>query len=102
MYLWNQPLKKPSINNFTDFIDQFLNYFDFWRDYFRNTNTKYVVQGILNLVLTRFDMESLMELKESSAIFESLLPYTERHYEHAKELDKASFILDYTLESMQL
>ena len=45
-------------------------------------------------------MESLMELKESSAIFESLLPYTERHYEHAKELDKASFILDYTLESM--
>ncbi|KAI9203824.1 WD40-repeat-containing domain protein [Polychytrium aggregatum] len=67
-----------------------------------NTNTKHsqTSQAILRVVLEKLPQERILGLAKSKEILEALLPYTERHYQHADQLMSGSYLIDYTLHAM--
>ncbi|KAJ3041567.1 Transducin (beta)-like 3 [Rhizophlyctis rosea] len=58
-----------------------------------NTNSKHatVAQCVLNLVLTSFSLDRILDLPKAKEILEGLIPYTERHYGHTNQLVTRSF-----------
>ena len=56
---------------------------------------------MIHLILKSFDLERLLSLSKMKEIVESLIPFTEKYYDHADELRRQSCLLDYTLFSMQ-
>lgn len=69
-----------------------------------NTNSKHslVAQMVLHLILSRFSHESLLKLPRIKEHLQSLLPYTDKHLKRIDRLLQRSYIIDYTLQSMQL
>lgn len=69
-----------------------------------NTNSKHasVSQFVLSAVLKEKGADELLEFTNIKEIIESLLPYTERHYERISQLVQQSLFVTYTWESMKL
>lgn len=80
-------------------IEKFLLHIREW-----NTNSKYslVAQMVLYQILSRFSHESLLKFPRIKEHLQSLLPYTEKHLKRIDKLLQRSYIIDYTLQSMQL
>lgn len=70
----------------------------------RDWNTKAtfapIAQSVLSLMFKSFEPSRLMKLPNAKSIIDALLVYTERHFDHSKELVKQSYLLDYTLSAM--
>jgi len=69
-----------------------------------NTNGRFtrVAQNVLNLVFTYFPNTKLFAAKSFKDTLEGLVPYTERHFTRVNQLMTNSFIVDFTLESMDI
>jgi U3 small nucleolar RNA-associated protein 13 len=83
--------------------DQISTLFSFIRDW--NTNAKYcfVSQSLLHMLFQAFPPSYFTENNKSMrTLLEALIPYTERHFQRAHQLFTNSFIVDYTLQSMDL
>ncbi|KAL1922510.1 uncharacterized protein VTP21DRAFT_10049 [Calcarisporiella thermophila] len=78
-------------------IEKLLEYVRDW-----NTNSKHsrVAQTILYALLHTYSSDQLVEISGFKEMLIAMLPYTERHYKRADELLTASFLVDYTLHSM--
>ncbi|CAG8694343.1 5306_t:CDS:2, partial [Dentiscutata erythropus] len=78
-------------------IEQMLKYIRDW-----NTNAKHfrTAQTILNAILKKFSSEELLEVNGIKELLDGLLPYTERHYQRLDRMITDSFLIDYTLHSM--
>lgn len=78
-------------------IEQILKYIRDW-----NTNAKHfrTAQTILNAILKTFSSEELLEINDIKELLDGLLPYTERHYQRLDRMITDSFLVDYTLHSM--
>lgn len=83
----------------SDQVSTLLSYIKDW-----NTNAKHcsIAQSLLHLLFQSFSPSYFIENKSMKPILEALLPYTERHLQRADQLVTNSFILDYTLQSMDL
>ncbi|KAJ3415807.1 Transducin (beta)-like 3 [Chytridiales sp. JEL 0842] len=78
-------------------LEKFLKYIQDW-----NTNTKYahIAQNLLNLFLASFPSDRLLKLPRIKETIEAFIPYTERHFTHADELLKKSYVIGFTLHRM--
>jgi len=88
------------INNLnTDQLESLLNFICSW-----NTNAKhsFASQTVLSIILKSKSPEELLELSNIKHVVESLLPYTERHYNRVNQLVQQSMFVNYTWESMKL
>eukprot|EP01130_Rhizamoeba_saxonica_P002513 TRINITY_DN12303_c0_g1_i1.p1 TRINITY_DN12303_c0_g1~~TRINITY_DN12303_c0_g1_i1.p1 ORF type:complete len:831 (-),score=173.73 TRINITY_DN12303_c0_g1_i1:122-2614(-) len=88
------------LNNFsTGNIEKCLMYIRDWNTYAKRS---LVSQVILNLILKIYNPTSLTQLPHMKSILRGLIPYTERHSKRIDRLIRQSFILDYTLNEMNL
>ncbi len=80
-------------------LEQCLEYLRDW-----NTNAKHalIAQRCLRALFALWSPQSLLSLPNIKQLLQSSLPYTERHFQRLDRLIQRSFILDYTLQSMQL
>lgn len=80
-------------------LEQCLEYLRDW-----NTNAKHslIAQRCLRALFALWSPQSLLGLPNIKQLLQSSLPYTERHFQRLDRLVQRSFILDYTLQSMQL
>ncbi|VDP98819.1 unnamed protein product [Trichobilharzia regenti] len=62
------------------------------------TRTSMISQCVLNWILTRWTPEELLEWPNFSRTIQSLLPYTNRHYQRICRLEEQLAILDYISE----
>ncbi|CAH8565058.1 unnamed protein product [Heterobilharzia americana] len=62
------------------------------------TRTSMISQCVLNWILTRWTPEELFEWPNFSRVIQSLLPYTNRHYQRICRLEEQLAILDYISE----
>ena len=69
-----------------------------------NTNGRFtrVAQNVLNLVFSSFSNTKLTSSKSFKEILEATIPYTERHFARINQIMTNSFIVDFTLESMDM
>ncbi|TPX45226.1 hypothetical protein SeLEV6574_g03999 [Synchytrium endobioticum] len=72
----------------------------FIRDWNTTNRGARVAQTVLHVVVRCMGVERLLELPKIKEILESLIPYTERHYKNIDVLLTSSYILEYTLASM--
>ncbi|CAG8448620.1 3935_t:CDS:10 [Scutellospora calospora] len=82
-----------------DDLEQLLKYIRDW-----NTNAKHfrTAQTILHVILKTFSSEKLLEINGIKELLDGLLPYTERHYQRLDRMITDSFLVDYTLHSMNI
>ncbi|KAG9304393.1 hypothetical protein G9A89_019955 [Geosiphon pyriformis] len=80
-------------------LKQLLGYIRDW-----NTNAKHLrtAQTILNTILNFYPAAKLSKIKGIKEILDGLIPYSERHFQRLDSLITDSFILDYTLQAMDL
>ncbi|KAI8065236.1 WD40-repeat-containing domain protein [Gongronella butleri] len=80
----------------SEHLEKLLTYIRDW-----NTNAKHanVAQTILHAILSSHPPDQLVELASAKEIVDSLLPYTDRHYQRLDNLITQSYIIDYTLNS---
>jgi U3 small nucleolar RNA-associated protein 13 len=80
-------------------LEQCLEYCRDW-----NTNAKHslIAQRCLRALFALWSPQSLLGLPNIKQLLQASLPYTERHFQRLDRLIQRSFILDYTLQSMQL
>ncbi|ORX60478.1 WD40 repeat-like protein [Hesseltinella vesiculosa] len=78
----------------SEHLEKLLTYIRDW-----NTNAKYanVAQTILHAILSSHPPDQLVGLAQAKEVFDSLLPYTDRHYQRLDDLITQSYIIDYTL-----
>ncbi|KAI9030358.1 WD40-repeat-containing domain protein [Hyaloraphidium curvatum] len=69
-----------------------------------NTNSRHArtAQTVLNAILKFFPPSEISGLSKAKEILDALIPYTERHYQHLGELITRSYLMDFTLQSMEL
>ncbi|KAG0167641.1 U3 small nucleolar RNA-associated protein 13 [Apophysomyces sp. BC1034] len=79
-------------------LEKLLGYIRDW-----NTNAKHsnIAQTILHAILSLHSPDQLVELSNAKELFDSLLPYTDRHYQRIDDLITQSFIVDYTLHTQE-
>lgn len=80
--------------------DQILRLFKKIRDW--NINGKFfeISQKLIVVLLNKFDVNQLIEIPGLMKIIDSIIPYSERHYNRIDELIEQSYILDYTVNEM--
>ena len=81
------------------YLESLLDYLCEWNTNARNSFT---AQSILSIVLRTRGHEELLELPKMKDIIESLLPYTERHYERVNRLVQQSMFVNYSWDCMKL
>jgi len=83
-------------------VPQMETFFRYLRDW--NTNSKHsvIAQRLLKLLFSQFNPNYLVKLPNMKEILEGLIPYTERHFSRLDKLLQRSFLLDYTLQKMEL
>ncbi|KAJ3036388.1 Transducin (beta)-like 3, partial [Rhizophlyctis rosea] len=69
-----------------------------------NTNSKHssTAQSVLFIILQHFSIDKLLEVPKMKEVLDALIPYTERHFQHLTGYVTRSFVVDYTLECMEL
>ncbi|TPX31373.1 hypothetical protein SmJEL517_g05293 [Synchytrium microbalum] len=70
------------------------------RDWNTSNRGSRVAQSVLGVVVRFIPIERVLSLSKIKEILESLIPYTERHYKNMDTLLTSSYILEYTLQSM--
>ncbi|CAI2166110.1 17730_t:CDS:10 [Funneliformis geosporum] len=82
-----------------DNLEQILKYIRDW-----NTNAKnyHTTQTILYAILKSFSSQDLLKINGIKDILDGMLSYTERHYQRLDRLVTDSYIIDYSLHSMDL
>ncbi|GAM22584.1 hypothetical protein SAMD00019534_057590 [Acytostelium subglobosum LB1] len=67
-----------------------------------NTNSKFVevAQTILQLIITLFHPSELTKVKEMPQLLESLIPYNERHFQRIDRILQKTYLLDFTIASI--
>ncbi|KAL7754322.1 U3 small nucleolar RNA-associated protein 13 [Sorochytrium milnesiophthora] len=74
----------------------------FVRDWNTNSRHSRVAQTVLNVFLRAFSPEQLLKLKTLKEIVNAMIPYTQRHFARVDGLVTKSYILDYTLQAMDI
>ncbi|KAI8906880.1 WD40-repeat-containing domain protein [Gorgonomyces haynaldii] len=73
--------------------------------YIRDWNTQQrhapISQMLVHLILKSYSQEDLFKLPKAKEILDSLMTYTQRHFEHAQEMLKQTHLISFTLQSMQ-
>eukprot|EP01132_Coremiostelium_polycephalum_P002070 gene2070-2556_t len=69
-----------------------------------NTNSKFVSisQIVLNTLITSFTPDELIELSPSEIprLLESLIPYTERHFQRIDKMLQKTYLIDFTISTI--
>ena len=82
-----------------DYLESLLTYLCDWNTNARNS---FISQSILSMILRTRLSDELLELQKIKEIIESMLPYTERHYDRVNRLVHQSMFVNYSWESMKL
>jgi len=80
-------------------LEDLLTYLCEWNT---NAMNSFISQTILSIILKTRMTDELLKLSKIKVIIESLLPYTERHYERVNRLVHQSMFVNYSWESMKL
>jgi U3 small nucleolar RNA-associated protein 13 len=72
------------------------------RDWNTNSKHAHVTQALVQVILKSYPQSVLFEIENVKDILDSLISYTQRHFEHANDLLKDSYTVQYTLERMTL
>ena len=80
-------------------LKQLLSYLRDW-----NTHSKYamITQQILYTILRSYSKDILFTLNDFGDLLDSLIAYTQRHFDHANEMLKQTQVIGFTLECMEL
>lgn len=70
------------------------------RDWNTHAKTAELAQRVLYILVKSYPSSTILKLKDSTQIIDSILSYTERHYNHAIELTEECYLVDYTLQQM--
>lgn len=67
-----------------------------------NTNARFfeVAQKVIRVILDRYDLEKLYQIKGIMQYIDAIIPYSERHYNRFDGLVEQSYILDYVSRKM--
>ncbi|KAI7867670.1 WD40-repeat-containing domain protein [Spinellus fusiger] len=71
------------------------------RDWNTNAKHSFIAQTVLHALLSSHTANELVEIPNAKSIIDSLLPYTDRHYQRMDDLITQSFIIDYTLHAQE-
>lgn len=80
--------------------DQLLLLFKKVRDWNVNFKLFEISQKVLLVILSKFDVERLINTPRLMAIVEAVIPYNERHFSRIDDLVQESYTLDYVVEEM--
>ncbi|PKK69944.1 WD40 repeat-like protein [Rhizophagus irregularis] len=80
-------------------LEQVLKYIRDWNTNAKNYRTS---QTILHAIVKSFSSQDLLEINGIKDILDGILSYTERHYQRLDRLITDSYIVDYSLHSMDL
>ena len=81
--------------------EQLIQLLGFVRDWNTTAYSSQMAQCVLKTIFMLIDMERLSQLPKMKEMVQALIPYTERHMDHADDLLKQSYLIDYTLFQMQ-
>lgn len=83
----------------TESISKVLDWVQKW-----NTQRKYlqISQWILSVYLRKLTPQQWMKIPNVSNFLSAVLPYTQKHYQHAENMLTKAFIIDMTLENMDV
>lgn len=70
------------------------------RDWNTNARTHLVSQRCIRCILLKHDITRLSEIQGMIKIIDSIIPYTQRHYDRVDNLIEQSYLLDYALMEM--
>ncbi len=107
--VFNEVMETPSRQlaafRFDSFVDtwddvRLLQCLEFIREWNTNATKSGVAQVLLGSILRRVPMKRLEKIPHMSAQVESILPYTDRHYNRMDRLLQASYLIDYTCASI--
>jgi U3 small nucleolar RNA-associated protein 13 len=82
--------------------EQVLALLTYIRDWNTHAKSCFIAQSLLKILFQCFPPAYFLEDRSIHPLLEALIPYTERHFQRANQLLTQSFIVDYTLQNMDL
>ncbi|CCE65465.1 hypothetical protein TPHA_0L01080 [Tetrapisispora phaffii CBS 4417] len=70
------------------------------RDWNTNGRTHSVAQKTINCILTKYNISKLSDISGMMKVIDSILPYSQRHFNRVDNLIEESYILDHALVEM--
>lgn len=80
--------------------DKILLLFKRIRDWNTNARLFEVAQKVIRVILDKYDLEKLYQIKGIMQYIDAIVPYTERHYSRFDGLIEQSYVLDYVSRKM--
>ena len=75
---------------------------EYVRDWNTHSKHSYIAQRVLNLILCGYQKSVLFDIPGINALFDSLISYSKRHYEHSADLMKTNQIIGYAVSCMDI
>ncbi|KAI9144700.1 WD40-repeat-containing domain protein [Paraphysoderma sedebokerense] len=75
---------------------------EYIRDWNTNSRNTIVAQTVLRCIFESYSPDALLKISGIKELVDGLIPYTERHFARAEDMITKSYIVDYTLQAMDI